>query len=93
MYTRLSSPTNKKYVQSKTLDKWTPPHMLVGAACAAVGMNEYQAAAIAIGWEMLENWVFIPTNSWHYESFNNSFGDVIANMMGFAVAKAMGIGD
>lgn len=80
-------PNSLTPLQDKFFDKWSLPHGLVGAAYALLGFDAKSCMIASLGWELLENMDIIPRSEWWDESFANTVGDVVANMIGYYVVK------
>lgn len=80
-------PLSNGPVQGSLVDRWTVPHMLVGAGCSLLGLKWQGALIVAMGWELLENLAIIPRTHWSDETFLNTMGDIGANMAGFYLTE------
>jgi hypothetical protein len=75
------------------IDPYTLVHGFVGVVAAAIGLRFFGMLALAVGWEIAEHLLkqLIPSVFPHVtqDTFRNSCGDVLATIVGWALARAV----
>ena len=78
------------------IDRFTLVHLAIGVLYGWLGLEWWWMAALAVGWELLENpmkaylpWIFPHASK---DTWRNSVGDCLAVASGWALTHSFGIG-
>jgi hypothetical protein len=80
-------------INHPTVDRFTLVHASIGLVYGLVGLHALVALALAIAWEVAENPLkahlprFFPHAT--QDTWRNAIGDVVAVMIGWALARAL----